>query len=133
MKNKLKACITTEIFQQGQKRMRERTVAEILDINFSYMKVCAIDHNLSDFEATICYIPFTTSYTPNDQKSTINTIIEKKGKGNKVKDLRMINLLEVDFNFNNKIRTRMTMDCIKSNQLLLEDQYKSRKFHKALD
>ena len=30
-------------------------------------------------------------------------MIEKKGKGYKVSDLHIINLMEVDFNFNNKV------------------------------
>ena len=85
------------------------------------MKLHAMDCNLSDFKATICYILFTTGYTLNNWKSIINTMIEKKSKGNKVKDIRIINLLEVDFNFNNKILARITIDYVESNQLLPEE------------
>ena len=60
-------------------------------------------------------------------------MIEKKGKGNLVKDLRIINLIEADFNFNNKIMARMVMQYIEDNKLIPQEQYRSRKGHKAIE
>ena len=59
-------------------------------------------------------------------------MIEKKGKGNLVKDLKIINLMEADFNFNNKVIARLTMIFTKENGLLPAEKYSSRKLHKAL-
>ena len=55
----------------------------------------------------------------------MNTIIKKKGKGNKIGNLRTINLMEADFNFNNKIIARDILYCTEQNDLLLKEQYGS--------
>ena len=52
-------------------------------------------------------------------------MIEKKGKGNQVEDLRTINLIEVDFNFNNKVMAEELLACIEKNNLILDKQYRS--------
>ena len=82
--------------------MKETTVAGILGIYFRHLKAIASSKLLSNFEATIYYIPYKIGYSPSDWKVAINTMIEKKGKGNQVSDLRIINLMKADFNFNNK-------------------------------
>jgi hypothetical protein len=48
-------------------------------------------------------------------------MIEKKGKGNRVGDLRIINLMEVDFNFNNKVIAKELLHCIEHNKLLPDE------------
>ena len=101
--NTPKAIILAEIFKQGQRQMKEHTSARILGIYFGYLKVCALEDELVDFEATICYIPYATDYSPQEWRQGINAIIEKKGKGNWVQNLRMINLIEADFNYSNKV------------------------------
>ena len=51
------------------------------------MKAYALSFTLAEFKATMSHILFCTGYAPNDWKNTINTIIEKKGKGNLVSNL----------------------------------------------
>ena len=60
---------------------------------------------------------------------TVNAIIEKKGKGNLVQNLCTINLMEADFNFNNKVIARSIMKYAEENNLLPAEQYVSRKLH----
>ena len=45
-------------------------------------------------------------------------MIKKKGKGYKVTDVRTINLIEVNFNFNNKIIARNILNYVEKNHLL---------------
>jgi hypothetical protein len=99
--------------------MKEQTSVRLLGIHFRYMKACTQHCSLSNFEATICHIPYSTGYLPKEWKKSINTIIEKKGKGCIVSDLCTINLMEVDFNFNNKIIAWDILQCTKINELLL--------------
>ena len=68
------------------------------------------------------YIPFSIGYLLKDWKGTINAIIKKKRKGNLVKDLRMISLIEANFNFNNKVMARLIMNCAEANKLLPDKQ-----------
>jgi hypothetical protein len=59
-------------------------------------------------------------------------MIVKKRKKNKVRDLRTINLIEVNFNYNNKVLAWKLLRCIEENGLLPKEQYSSRHGHKAI-
>ena len=61
---------------------------------------------------------FTTDYFLRDQKTSINTIIEKKGQSNLVKDFYTFNVIEANFNFNNKVIAKLTMEYAEKNNLL---------------
>jgi hypothetical protein len=52
-------------------------------------------------------------------------MIEKKGKGNRVGNLRTINLMEADFNYNNKKVARDVLWCCQNNNFLPQEQYGS--------
>ena len=106
--------------------MKEAILASLSGIHFRYMKTYSQSQALLDFEATIYHIPYRTGYSPKDWRVLINTMIEKKGKGNRVRDLRTINLIEVDFNFNNKIIAKELLTCMEQNNLLPNEQYGSR-------
>ena len=131
MQNTLKVMISTSIFQEGQKKMREKTSVEVSGVYFGHMKAYVQSLNLSNFEATMSHIPFITSYSLQDQKVAVNTITEKKGKDNLVRDLRRINQIEADFNFNNKVIDRLIMNYKEENGLLPTEQYGSRKSYRV--
>ena len=96
------------------------------------MKACAADPELADFEATMCHIPYSTGYSPEEWQCSVSVMIEKKGKGNLVDDLRTIQLMECDFNGNNKKLGKDVMTCAEANSLLPPEQYGSRKRKKAV-
>ena len=87
---------------------------------------------LSNFKATISHILYSTSYSPEDWKIVINMMIEKKGKSNKVGDIRTINLIEADFNYNNKKMAKDLLWYCEKNNFLSKEQYSSRHSHSAL-
>ena len=118
--------ITTESFRNSWEKMKEVTVLEISGDHFGYMKACAQSEALSNFKATNCHISYATGYLLKDWKTVVNIIIEKKGKRNRVGNLRTINLMEADFNFNNKIMAREVLFCMEKNKLLQDKQYSSR-------
>ena len=66
----------------------------------------------------MAHILFYTGYSLQDWKVAVNSMITKKGKENLVKDLHTINLMEEDFNFNNKILARLTMNYAEKNRLI---------------
>ena len=82
--------------------MKEKTSAGISGLHFGHMKTCAMDKTLTDFEATLCLIPFTTSYFPDKWRTNVSVMIKKTEQIERVDKLRTIALLEADFNFNNK-------------------------------
>jgi len=101
--------------------MRERTVASLSEIYFGYMKVYDKLTILTDFEVIMGYILFSTGYSLQDWKISINIIIAKKRKENMINNLQIINLMEVDFNFSNKILAKHIMECIERNNLLSKE------------
>ena len=101
--------------------MKEATVSVISGIHFGHLKAIAKSEPLLNFEAIVCHIPYRTDYSLTDWKVAINTIIEKKGKGNQVGNLRTINLIEVNFNFNSKIMAREILRCRERNGLLSKE------------
>ena len=96
-------------------------MARVSGVNFGYMRVYTQSDTISEFEAAIAHISFRTRYSPKDWKVAINTMIEKKEKGNLVKDLYTINLMEVDFNFNNKILAHLVMKFVEETHLIPEE------------
>ena len=110
---------------------KEHILSGLSGINFEHMKACAMGDVLSDFEATICHIPYSTGFSPKKWKKSINTMIQKSGKQPEVEKLRTINLLKYDFNFNNIIMGRVVGEYEERNNLLPKEQYGSRKRHQA--
>ena len=125
------AAMPTKTFQEGWKVINENISSGISGIHFGHMKACAKDNDLAAFEATMCHIPYATGYSPEEWKTSVNCMIEKKGKGVEVTNLRTINLMEPDFNFNNKTMGRTVGKCAEKNQLFPKEQYGSRKAHEA--
>ena len=111
--------------------MKEATTVGISKIHFRHMKACTQSTALSNFEATIYHIPYSTGYSLLDWQTVVNTMIQKKRKGNKVTELRILNLMEVEFNFNNKVIARDLLFCAESNDLIPNEQYGSRHKHCA--
>ena len=77
---KPKAIITCAEFRCGWKKMKERTSAGISGLHFGHMKSCSADRTLSEFESSLCHIPFTTSYSPDSWKTNVSVMIKKRNK-----------------------------------------------------
>lgn len=126
------AIISTQTFREGWTKISEFISSGLSGIHYGHMKACTKSQLLSDFEATICHIPYATGYSPEESRHSLNNMIEKKGKGNLVNDLRTINLLESYFGFNLKVMGRTTSACTEHNLLFPKEQYGSRKLHQAI-
>ena len=120
-------------FCTGWKKMKEKTSSGISGLHFGHMKACAQDKLLSRFETTLGNIPFSTGYSPPEWRTGVSVMIHKKANLDLVTKLRTITLLEADFNFNNKVLGKMTMDHAEKNNLLAKEQYRSRSGKKAID
>ena len=131
IRNPPTATMPTETFKDGWKAIKENISSGISGIHFGHMKACAKDDVLAAFEATMCHIPYSTGYSPKEYQTSVNCMIEKKGKGVEVENLRTINLMECDFNFSNKVIGREVGKCAEENKLLPKEQHGSRKDHQA--
>ncbi len=125
--------ISTKDFQTGWKRIKERTSAGISGIHFGHMKASARDKMLSNFEASIAQIPYATGYSPPSWQYGVSVMIHKKAGVDLVTKLRTITLLEADFNYNNKILGRSTLQHAEKHGLIAKEQYGSRPGKSAID
>ena len=125
--------ITKGVFQEGWIKMKERTSAGISGIHFGQMKACAQADHLSEFEASIANVAYTSGASPQAWKKGVNVMIHKKLHEDLVTKLRTIVLTEADFNFNNKVLGRSTIFHAEKYQLLPEEQYGSRPNKCAID
>ena len=130
----LQAFMETASYQQGWKKMKERTSAGISGVTFGHMKACAEDLELSNFEATISHIPYATGFVPELWKKGVCCMLPKKANSIKVTDLHTILLQECEYNFNNKKNAgRDAMSHAELNNFITPEQYGGRKGKRAID
>ena len=70
--------ITKEVFQEDWNKMKERMSVGISGIHFGQMKACAQMDYLSDFEASIAHISYTTGTLLLAWRQGVNVMIHKK-------------------------------------------------------
>ena len=74
-----KAEITTQMFKQGWKKIKEDTsAASISGVHFGHMKASAQDEFLAEFEAAMANLPYSTGFSPEQWKKGITLMIRKK-------------------------------------------------------
>ena len=127
------AVMETSSFQQGWKQMKEQTSAGISGITFGHMKACAEDGELSNFEATVSHLPYSTGFVPESWKRGVCCMLPKKANSDKVTDLRTIVLQECEYNFNNKKLGKDAMRHAEKNNFIAPEQYGSRKGKRSID
>jgi hypothetical protein len=127
------AHISSSMFSDGWRKMKEQTSAGISGIHFGHFKSCAADKFLTEYESSLSHIPFATGYSPPQWQVGVNVMIRKKAQVDLVTGLRTVVLTEADFNFNNKILGRMTLQHAEMTGALAKEQYGSRKGKKAID
>ncbi len=118
--------ILQDDFREGWKKMKEKTSAGISGMHFGHMKACATNELLTEFESSMSNIPFATGHIPPKWKVGVSVMIHKKAMVDLVTKLRTVTLLEADFNFNNKILGKRTMEHAERNNLIAKEQYGSR-------
>jgi hypothetical protein len=127
------ASMTTKEFQSGWRKMKETTSAGISGLHFGHLKSCSHDKFLSNFEASLASIPLASGYSPQSWQYGVNVMIQKKAKVDLITKLRTITLTEADFNFNNKLLGKKTIQHAEDHQLLAKEQYGSRKGKSAIE
>ena len=126
--------ITEEEFKEGWKLMKEKTAsASLTGLHFGHLKTCAMDASLTAFESSLANIPFSTGYSPQQWQESVIVMIKKKANLNNISALRSVVLTEADFNFNNKILGRRTINHAEKINDIAPEQYGSRKGKSACD
>ena len=126
--------ITTQEFQQGWRKMKERTSAGGQTLHFGHCKAIAENEELSEMEAAFLSIPMKSGYSYKLWERGVDCVLPKKKRQLRVDKLRTIVLLEADFNFLNKhIARKLAARAELNKNGLAPEQYGSRKSFRAID
>ena len=125
--------VSVEEYQQGWKKMKEYTTAGISGIHFGHLKSCARDSFLAQFESSLAQISYGSGVSSAFWQKSVICMIKKKQQEEHISRLRSIVLTEADFNFNNKILGRTTLQVAENNNMIAKEQYGSRKGRSSID
>jgi len=90
--------ITREQFQAAFKAVSEATSSSPSGIHYTFWKAIARDDELSDYFSTMMGLPFQHGFVCKRWTTNIEVMLEKKPGVRAIHKLRIIGLLEADFN-----------------------------------
>ena len=125
--------VSPDDFSNGWKKMNEFTSSGISGMHFGHMKACASSPFLTEFESSISQIPFATGYSPQQWQQGVIVMIQKKAQVDLVSKLQILVLTEADFNYNNKLLGRRTLQHAETQKMIAKEQYGSRAGESVID
>jgi hypothetical protein len=125
--------ITASDFRAAFAKVKERTSSSPSGIHYTIWKCLARDEEISEWMALMMSMPFEFGFVNERWTKAINVMLEKKKGVRKIHMLRIIALLEADFNTALKILFARKMMSNAENAGLNEEQWGSRKNRMALD
>jgi hypothetical protein len=103
------------------------------ELSFSTMKASSHDNYLSTIDCVMTRIPLQTGYSPLRWQRCVDVMIPKKSNMTDIDNLRTICLFKVDANYAFKHIGRKMMHNAELHHTLAQEQYGSRKKHRAID
>jgi hypothetical protein len=125
--------ITAEEFRAAFAKVKERTSSSPSGIHYTIWKCLARDEEVSEWMALMMSMPFEFGFVNERWTKAIDVMLEKKRGVRKIHMLRIIALLEADFNTALKILFARKMMFNAEEAGLNEEQWGSRKNRMALD
>jgi hypothetical protein len=125
--------ITAEEFRAAFAKVKERTSSSPSGIHYTIWKCLARDEEVSEWMALMMSMPFEFGFVNERWTKVIDVMLEKKRGVRKIHMLRIIALLEADFNTALKILFAGKMMFNAEEAGLNEEQWGSRKNRMALD
>lgn len=127
------AKMTTTQFREGWKKIKEQTSAGISGTHFGHLKACAEHPKLAEMEASFSHIPYMSGFSPSLWQYGVIVMIRKKANSDLLNHLRSVVLTEAEWNFNNKVLGKTTLEHAEKHNLLPKEQYGSRKGKSSIE
>ena len=132
--NEVSTAITPATWAEGWSKMNDTTSsASLTGLHFGHLKASSTDEFLVNFESSLSQISFSSGSVPDSWTNSVICMIKKKSQVEHISGLRSILLTEADFNFNNKLLGKTSMEIAEEKNLIAPEQYGSRKGKSAID
>ena len=125
--------ITTAEFKSAFKAVSEKTSSSPSGLHYTLWKAIATDNELSEYFAIMLSLPFMYGFSPKRWEQCVEVMLEKKAGTRHIHQLRIIGLLEADFNTALKIFFAKKLMWNAESTPLLEEQWGSRPNRTAND
>ncbi|KAL7536182.1 hypothetical protein ACHAXR_006960 [Thalassiosira sp. AJA248-18] len=96
--NPIDGYIGRDDFQQAFRSVREKTSSSPSGIRYTFWKSIALDDTLSDHHTIIMRLPFICGFVNDRWKKCMDVMLEKKKGIRQIHQMRIIGLVEADFN-----------------------------------
>ena len=124
---------TLDEFKKGWKIKREKTSSGDSNIHVGHYKASVLDNDIAQIHLDMLNIATATGFSFKRWQRSLDVMIPKKINSLQADKLRLINLLEPDFNFLNGMVSRKFMKAAERNNLIAKEQFGSRKGHSAIE
>jgi hypothetical protein len=119
--------ISVEEHSTAWRKQKERTSAEPTGPSFSHYMAAAQDKELATIDALLRELPYKWGFSPKAWQTITDMAILKKTGVYDVELMRTIQLMQAEFNMNNKKLGKDTMKIAEAAKIVPWDQYGSRK------
>ena len=133
MSQKSKVKFSEESYQESWKKMKETTSSHP-GLHFGHFKAMHEESPLANtIHTALANVPMETGYSPNAWRVCTNAMLKKKSNDLRPEKLRLVTLMDAQFNHNNKHLGRIMMKNGEKNLHLATEQYGSRKNKSAVE
>ena len=119
--------VTTDEHQNGWRKMKQRTTSAYGNLGFNQYITNTYDNKLNKIDIFLCNIPLTLGFVPTNWKAITDLQILKKIGNYIVDKMRCIQLMDAEFNMNNKVLRQRLLAHAEEANALSADQHGSRK------
>ncbi|KAL7524523.1 hypothetical protein ACHAXR_002911 [Thalassiosira sp. AJA248-18] len=124
---RISGAITPSDFQAAFKAVSEKTTSSPSGLHYSIWKVMARDDGCAQYLSIMMSLPFMYGFVNKRWTTSVDVMLEKKRGSRKIHQLRIIGILEADFNTALKILyARKLMHFAESQNSLNDEQWGSR-------
>jgi hypothetical protein len=129
---KIESVMTLEQYQSGWAKAKERTSSGTSGLHFGHFKANSLLHETVDIDLKILQMTIMLGYSLLRWRSAVDVMIPKKADSKRADQLRVICLMEPDFNYMNKWMGKITMANAEASNSIASEQFGSRKHKSAI-